>query len=979
MAATFSEPIVCPKLIGRDDALGRLTALFEPARTRGQLALLSGEAGIGKSRLAQAIGQHAGGLGWRVLQGRFFEGDSGSPFSAIGDLLRHWRAGEPELGLEVDASLTADLAPIEGDVGVTADPDLDKRRVLVALEALMAALAARRPTLVVVEDLHWADANSLEAIAHLAIARVPGLLLLLTYRSDEVEPGLRSLLATIDRERLGVEVSLGRLAVREVDEMIRIALRRSQSTRAEILHSIFNLTDGNPFFVEEVLRSLVDHAGGIEGLDRVAFGELEAPRSVSDAVSKRTGGLSETAREVLGVAAVAGVRFDFGLLREVSGLSESGLLAAIKELIAAQLVVEEDEERFAFRHALTREAVLSALLSRERHALSRRIAEAMEGLVDADVEDLARHFQDAGDWEKTLRYATLAGEHASAVYAPVPALEHFDRALGAAAQLPAVPTAPLYLKRGAAHEAVGNFDAARQDYEAAGERARASGDQRTQWQATLDLGLLWASRDYERAGEIIREAVTLARQLGDAAAEARSLNRLGNWYSNVGNFAEASRLSEAALASFRAAGDSAGVAQTLDLLGMTCYMGGEMVRGTAYFREAVPLLDSLGDRRTLASTLSSLSIGAGTYQTDMMPPALSFSDANAFLERGLAVARESGSRSAECYALWQGCCCRAAQGDYALALEYGQAALAVAREIRHVQWQAASLCALGALHADILDPSTARSHLEEAVEISRVVGSDIWLHQASGMLARALLLEGSAEAAAAFHTTVPHVPLDQLATFAHYQYHTAAAEIALASGDYEGALEIAEELEKRGRQSHPEGTATRAARQKGLALVGLGAVSKGLESLLRARAAAEAQGQLGLLWRIDVDLARAQLALGKREQGREAGARAQDLVKDLAAGLPPALATNFIERAGEMIPPVLRRRQTRGHVEAMTAREAEIAAMVARGLTNREIAAALVVSARTVETHVSNAMAKMGFSNRSQLAAWAVERGLVAP
>jgi predicted ATPase len=155
--------------------------------------------------------------------------------------------------------------------------------------------------------------------------------------------------------------------------------------------------------------------------DRKPLHELHLPRSVQLAVQHRLRQLSPQAREVLTFAAVAGRRFDFGLLQALTSYDDRTLLRLIKELIAAQLVVEESEDVFVFRHALTRQAVETNLLARERRALHRTIAEAMERVYasapDVHVSDLAEHWYAAGAWEQTLAYARRAGEQARALRA----------------------------------------------------------------------------------------------------------------------------------------------------------------------------------------------------------------------------------------------------------------------------------------------------------------------------------------------------------------------------------------------------------------------------------------------------------------------------------------------------------------------------------------------------------------------------------
>ena len=971
MANVFSQPIVCPELVGRQEALDSLRAMLSSASEHGRVVLISGEAGIGKSRLLAELVRSAEASGWRALQMRFFEQDTDVPYSAVSRLLSAAVASSPEEVERLLAPFAADLRLIAPEVGELAgaaatsdagqelDPEKDRRRIIDALAKAVRSLAADRPTLLAFEDVHWSETSSLEALLQIARAAAPGCLVILTYRSDEVSPALDAALAQLDRERLGAEVSLSRLNLAEVDRMLRAILGAERSTRADILHAVHHLTDGNPFFVEEVLRSFFDQAGSLESLESLDISAFDVPRSVNEAVRRRTQGLSKEASDVLSLASVAGARFDFPLLRELSGRSEDELLRLMKELIAAQLVVEEGEDRFAFRHALTREAIETM------HA----------GDHESHVEDLAWHFYEAGEWAKALEYATKAGERAMALYAPTAALGHLTHAIEAGQRLSGAGLAELFRLRGSANDAIGDFEAAREDYEHAASDAQESGDLRTRWRALLDLGLLWASRDYGRVEPYYREALQLARQLGDPPALGRSLNRLGNWHSNVGDFDQARRLSEEALAICRAADDRAGVAETLDLLGMTGVMGGELAMSADYYRQAVPFLEELGDRRTLTSTLSTLPLTSGTLQTDMFSPAISYEEANDYAKKALEVARQTGSPSVEAYALSQLGFCVGAQGRFDTALAAASEGAGIARDIGHHQWLTCNECVLGAVYVELLNSKEAREHLENALRLAREAGYVMWLPQAASLLVRQYVLDRDLDLAAQLYESLPPSNPEKVSSMAEVFYHTGAAELAVARGEFERALATVAHL--KAKVERPPEPAVRLARLEGLALVGLKRVDEGLARLAEGMAAAERRGLWTLAWRLQADLARSRWELGERDAAREMADRALATIARLATDISDeGLRSNFVERAAEQLPPSLRRRATRGHVDALTAREAEIAALVARGLTNREIADELVLSARTVETHVANAMSKMGFAHRSQLAAWAVERGL---
>ena len=313
------------------------------------------------------------------------------------------------------------------------------------------------------------------------------------------------------------------------------------------------------------------------------------------------------------LAAVVGQQVDFRLLKTLTGFDEAELLPPLKELIAAQLLIEESADGFAFRHALTRQSVLSGLLIRERRQLHRQVAETIERLYESDIHtwsgDLAYHFYEAQEWSRALNYGRQAGEKAQRLYSPRMAVIHFSRAIEAADHL-SVADPELLRLRGQVYEVLGEFEAAHNDYLHAAEIAQNTS---RQWQSWMDLGWLWTGRDYQKAGDYFQRAIEFARRTDDPIALGQALNRVGNWHVHQNHPQEAIRCHEEALTVFRQSEDSGGLAATLDLLGITHFMIGNFVRGAGYYEQAVMLLRQGEDRQALANTLANYAIRGANY------------------------------------------------------------------------------------------------------------------------------------------------------------------------------------------------------------------------------------------------------------------------------------------------------------------------------------------------------------------------------
>ncbi len=1005
MEETTRPPMITPHLVGRASQLATLQLLVEQAKGReGHLVLVSGEAGIGKSRLVAEVNTFDTTQGFLLLQGNCFPTDLTYPYAPLLDLLRSLFASHPATPLATELErlardlfpLLPELVPDQTTPLLPLEPEQEKRRLFAVLANFFIHLSASSPLLLIIEDVHWSDSTSLDFL-HYVTRRTASqpLLLLVTYRQDEMRAELSSWLAQLTRERLAQEVRLAPLSRNDVDLMLsalfdqrHTAFDMRRFLHGELLDALYTLTEGNPFFVEETLSAMIA-AGDIfyaQGYwNRRSRPAARIPQSVQDAVQQRTQHLGEAAKQVLILAVVAGRHFDFALLQQLTRYDEEQLLLVMKELVSAQLVVEESSEQFAFRHALTRQAIYTQLLARERTILHRAIAETMEQLppadLDAHVEDLVNHFYQARVWQKTVNYAQRAGEKALRLYSHRAAIDYFTWALEAADHLSLPPTPALYRARGQAYETLGEFDQAQHDYTQALDAARKMNNRAAEWQSAIDLGFLWAGRDYAQAETWFRQALILSQALDDPVLHARSLNRIGNWHLNVEQPHEALRYHREALAIFQQLHDSRGIAETLDLVGMTSYLGGDLIGGTAYYQQAIALFDELGNREGLTSSLATLTMCASTYHTDALIAVASLAEVLPDAERAVKVAREIGQRSAESYALFQLGLCLGSQGEYTHALAACQQSLHIAEEIEHRQWQTAAHAMLGGVYNGLLAHRQASDHFEQALVLAQETHSLFWTRMATGYLASvSILLHDYARAEALLHTALS--PDTAIQTMAQRMLCCASVELALAQGHPTRALEIIDQLVASAAQAARGQSSLRVLKLRGEALVMLQRPVEAEVAFEAAQEIARALGVRPLHWRICIALGNLYQAQGRNTEAEQAFAAARTLIEELAATIADKpLRDNFLQLATAMLPhsrPLSPKQAAKQAFGGLTAREREIAALIAHGKFNREIADVLVLSERTIETHVSNIMLKLNLTSRRQIASWAIERGLIA-
>ncbi len=998
MNRPVGRSFLSPVLIGRASQVEYVRQLLISNAGPSTL-VVSGEAGIGKSRLIVEARRLAEATGFLVIQGNCFERDSALPYSALTDLLRTQLPGLAptpidtalrQVGPEL-VKLVPELAIRLPELVPTLplDGEQERRRLFHALSQFFVYITEENPLLVVIEDLHWADETTLDFLLYCcrhisSTAHLHRLQLLLTYRVEDAQPPLLHALAELDRLRLAEELHLDQLTRVETEVMVRAILEMNEPLRRDFLADLFNLTEGNPFFVEEVLKSLHEAVGFDTdiGANRQVFDGLLIPRTVKDAVTRRTAKLSAGARRLLEAAAVTGQRFDLPLLQTVTSTEAVTVIDQVKELVSAQLVVEESAGRFRFRHALTREAVYSALLSTERSQYHRALADAIEESVgaqpdetDASVVDLAHHYYQASIWPKAQQYCVRAGLRAHRLFAPAACVEHLSQAIEASRRMGAVQATLILRVRAGAYEMLGEFNKALADLETAIDAARRTDDGDEEWEVLMALGALWLSKDYDRAGNHFRDALSLALVSDDRRRVAHSLNRVGNWQMNSGDPAGALERHNEALAVFQELDDFGGMAATLDLLGMTSYHSVKLADEISYHHRAVELFHELGNRQGAVSSLSLLAISSSSYDWPAPPSDdEELAAAIAAGEEALAEAEAIGWRAGEAFACYTLGMAFGWHGDYERALQLGREGLRIAQNIQHEQWQVAALRGLGDLYLDLLNHEAARSFFQEALEMANRIRSDFWIGSTSAGLARALAAVGEGRAALDLIK-----PLDHARPLTLTAYHSAGAEaeVALALKDYPAVIRLTEALEG---AIWPDGRPSRLTLLRVEALLGLKrttAASEGIERVVSFGRPLP----LPLQWRAYALRGRVQAAQGKNAEAARSYRTARQIAGDLATRIDDAASrATFLSQVGALLPrtrPMTdARAATRERLQGLTEREGEVASLVALGRSNREIAEALFLSERTVAVHVANILVKLGFSSRTQIAVWAAARGL---
>jgi DNA-binding CsgD family transcriptional regulator len=435
----MSEPMQSPVFVGRREEIASLTALLErAAEAEPGFAIVAGEAGVGKTRLVTELAGRATGSGFTVLAGHCVElGAEGLPLAPLIDALRTLaRISTPDELAEVLGPARRGLGRLlpELDPGGAAEPAPEGIQVSQLLElvlGLLGRLSARRPLLLILEDLHWSDQSTRELVAFLIRSlRGVRVALLATYRSDELNRRhpLRPLIASWDRVRTVQHVELRRFEPGEVAAQLGAIL--GTEPPAGLVDLVFDRSGGNAYLVEE-----------LAGLVRGGGDPADLPPSLADVLLSRVDALSPEAQRLLRTAAVAGRSVPDKLLAEVAGVGDAEFYAGLREAVESHLLVVDHTGRgYAFRHALTRDAVYEDMLPGERGGLHAAYGEALTRDPDlagtefaqagaAVPAALAYHWYAALDLPRALPASIAAARHALSSFAPAEAQRHLERAL----------------------------------------------------------------------------------------------------------------------------------------------------------------------------------------------------------------------------------------------------------------------------------------------------------------------------------------------------------------------------------------------------------------------------------------------------------------------------------------------------------------------------------------------------------------------
>ncbi len=998
-------------LVGRKGELDFLSkTLDEAAKGAGRSVFIVGEGGIGKTRLATAAADLAAKQGWSVAIGRAYPVETGVPYALFSDaLLPLVRTLDPAALSVLTRGGAAELGYVFPNLGSAdrehasagADPSEIKARLLWTFTQFLGRLAAKQPLFIILENLQWADASSLELL-HFVARQIEGQRIVLLGTYIEAERDTNAVLRTTEQSLAG----LGCLTVRkldplekeEVEEIVEQTFGVERTTIHRFSSLLYDWTRGNPFFVEETLKSLVD-AGALTETDGRWNGwemqTLHLPSTIRDVLKARIDRLSPKARTLANLAAVIGTRAAYETLAKVSGLPEMDVIAGVDELLSQRILAETgsvDAIHYDFTHPLLQQVIYAELGQARARLLHATIGEALESHYrDAALDhadELALHFARAHSESlsrKAVKYLYAAAGGAIEKYANREAADYLTTALGFLDRDPTITDAPrdkILRTLARTRQRLGEYDIALQLWERAREDAAAKGEKAALADIDHRMGLAcyWSGR-YADALAHYDAGLQEATGESDLSTTVRLRLAKGIALQDLGRLLEAQAEVEAALSSaaesdFRNDALLSRAHRALLLLytwagplelarehGVKAVAHAEtagqlMLEWTA--RWGMALLEGIsGDEPAFVKQLAA----ADRLAEQMHSPLLPLWSAELFVQYASSVgewdaAMETAERTINLAKnlnqrvllprlyVWSGLI-YLWRGSYEKAKEYFDEAWKLAGAAK-----AGSLAGAGQRALDV--PSIVPAHLGLAS-----------YHLAKGDASEAVRI-GEAGLAIADRTGYVVWALQWLLP--------TVGEAALFARDFErAARHLARMRRDAGRFHHRLGLAYADACDGLLARFRDGDPARAIELLQSAVEQLEAIPFPPQAAKIRRRLAGAFLEVGDRDSAMRELRKAHDVFARLGATIELDGTRDEMRELGLRPPP----KTVTSGAAGLTGREIEIARMVANRKSNKEIGGALQISARTVRTHLSNIFLKLSLGSRGELADFVRQNGLL--
>lgn len=897
---------------------------------QGALLLIGGVSGIGKTSMVMAFQERITRLGARFIIGRCAEQERGA--YAV------WQAVARAAS---SAGFSLETLPAPLGQGSEAQSFLHLKQ---AMANWLKSCAVTQPLVILLDDLHWADVDSLEMLNALTQPTPAPILFIATYRSEEghLQHAFYDYLPRFQRNRTFDLLQLEALTDSDIERFVTVAHGACTPALVAYLHE---RAEGHPLFTVGLLDDLVAQNLLVQGADgkwMPPAHSVPVPGMLKQLITQRVSRLGEQVARLLTVAAVAGEMWSLKIVEPLVALSEDDLLNAVDTALQAEIIKFEDarEEIYAFSHGLIREVLYTNQFTRRRKRIHQQIAEAYEQQQPENVVAMAYHAMEGEQWVKAVAFCLTAGEQAAKRYASYSALGWYQQALDAAEwagdSFDSALLFDIYDRLARTWMALGRRDEAILLYKRTSDLAQKKGDRLAEGYALVKLSVLYTRQfQFDLAEKAAYQALKTAEPTGDSQLMSTVHDNLGGVLLLSGQVEQATNHYTLARQNANLSGDSS---QHIDRLRMNAYWAtwlGQYPVAEEYARQALKISQQASDPLTLAGAYQNLAFA----QIELGQ----FHEAYQTIQTTLKAIETSGSHHHQEPRLMN-------LMGY-LYLDLGNAREALA-------WDQKALAAIQATHSNslemrrytLLNIATDYLHLGKPEAVQEAI------HQ----------FEAVKEGA-------------EFAYFRYFnRYQLLMCEFLLHQQKFNQAIDLAQEARE---LAEVHGVLKNIAKShwfEGQACAALKRFGDAVVHLEKAVEIADGIQHGSLRWKIRLSLAEGLRLAGKSSE--EVIRQAREMIEQTIHALSGSplqevfLASEWIRQLAKL--ELNRTPEPLAYPAGLTSREVEVLKLVAQGATNQQVADTLHISVRTVNTHMTNILNKLGLDNRTAASAFAIQHKL---
>ena len=767
------------EIIGRDEEISRIKEFINPIiKGNGGAMCISGEIGVGKTRLVQEIVRDSDFQDIHFLRSNLSATTKSIPYYPFREIIRGVinktdRKSFNQIPEAYQIELVK-IVPELSDKSKEVDKDifmLDKFRLFEGVRRFLSLCASKTPIFICLDNIHWADNGSMELLHYLIRAlKNSSIFFFFVYRVEEARSSsFQNVLQLMAREGLYEKIDLEPLQPADVARMLSLMIDGIPSP--ELTEYIYKETGGNPFFVEELMKSLATNGALIQAKDKLIFDKSKRvviPYSVGGVIDRKFGMMSNEACDLLKYATVIGREFDFAFLRDITKMNEGQLFDLMDEILKMRLLKESGEERYFFSKDIAREIIYQQInkikLRRYHQVVGEMLLSLHKNHIEEVVEELSHHFYLSGDRDKAIEYSVIAADRAKTSYANRDAIGFYTRVLEClkdkTVEGSELTEIECLKNRAEVLNLIGDNEKAGDDVNNAINKAKVMGNRKLEADCLVILFKVYQDisqyreaaekaetalkiyRDlnnregeasslrniatvyfylgkYPKALEYYQDSFKIRKEIGYQRGEAQSLNNIGVVYDHLGDYSKALELYQHSLKIIKEIGDLKLEAAILNNIGLVNQNFGDYAKALDFYKRSLRIMKEMGDRRGEARILNN--IGSIYHSLSEYTKALEF------YQRSLKIMKEIGDYQAEATNLYNIAIIINNLGDHSKALDFYQRSLKITEDIGDRKIEAANLINIGALFIETADFVVAEKYFRKAYSIAKEIKSKLLL------------------------------------------------------------------------------------------------------------------------------------------------------------------------------------------------------------------------------------------------------------